>query len=64
MKGEDHLVKVTMINGTEYELDYALEELYNDIFTESGILINGFVEIIENDLINPSHIVSIEIIYD
>ena len=53
-----------MDSGKEHELDNNIENFTASIKNQIGITINGFIEIEEGLVINPSHISSIEEIED
>ncbi len=53
-----------MKSGVIYKLNWTLYEFYEEIFDEENCLINGFVEIFSDVVINPHHIASIEVFDD
>ncbi|WP_216827873.1 hypothetical protein [Alkalihalobacterium elongatum] len=58
------MLAVIMKSGVIYKLNWTLYEFYEEIFDEENCLINGFVEIFSDVVINPHHIASIEVFDD
>jgi len=55
-------IKITMVNGKEYEIDDNIENFIATTKNQLGILINGFIELENGIYINPNHIVEILVI--
>lgn len=55
-------IKITMINGKEYEIDGDIEAFIATTKNQLGILINGFIELENGLYINPNHITEILVI--
>lgn len=58
----ENQIKVTMDSGKEYFIAMHIEDFLRQMKNQMGIVFNGFVQVSEGLVINPSHVASVEVV--